>query len=96
LRVEFSAPSRQDLIDITLQIARDKPQRAKSYAVELRAACRSLQDHPRRFPVAVNTTEPLRRFVHGPYLVFYAVRSDHTRIVRILHGARQITPDLLA
>jgi toxin ParE1/3/4 len=32
--------------------------------------------------------EPIRKRVHGDYLIFYRVRGRQVEIVRILHGAR--------
>jgi len=94
LKVLFSEQSRNDLVEIALDIARDKPRRAKTYIAELRAACRALKDNAHRFRVVINQPAPLRRFIHGPHLIFYSLRSDHVRIVRIIHGARLIEPEM--
>lgn len=88
MKVVLSRESESDLFDIAFEIAKDSPRRAKSYARELRATCLSLACHPDRFPVVVDAAEPLRRIVHGNYLIFYAVRSDHVRVSRIIHSAR--------
>jgi toxin ParE1/3/4 len=36
----------------------------------------------------------LRRFPVGEYLVFFVPGDDGIRIVRVLHGAREISPEL--
>ena len=59
-----------------------------------KATCLSLSRHPERFPVVIDASEPLRRIVHGNYLIFYAVRSDHVRISRIIHSARLLDPSM--
>ena len=92
MKVVLSRESESDLFDVAFEIAKDSPRRAKSYALELRATCVSLARHHDRFPVVFNATEPLRRIVHGNYLIFYAVRSDHVRVSRIIHSARLIDP----
>ena len=94
MKVVLSRESESDLFDIAVEIAKDSPRRARSYARELRASCLSLGRHPDRFRVVIDTTEPLRRIVHGSYLIFYAVRSDHVRISRIIHSARLIDPSM--
>lgn len=94
MKVVLSRESEGDLFDIAFEIAKDSPRRAKSYALELRATCLSLGRYHDRFPVVLDATEPLRRIVHGNYLIFYAVRSDHVRISRIIHSARLLDPSM--
>lgn len=36
----------------------------------------------------------LRRFPVGEYLVFYVPADEGVRIVRVIHGARDVTPEL--
>ena len=34
--------------------------------------------------------EDLRSFAKDKYVIFYRIRSDHVRVVRILHGSRDL------
>lgn len=36
----------------------------------------------------------LRFLPEGNYLIFYRLREEHLEVVRILHGARDITTEL--
>ncbi len=49
---------------------------------------------PRSFPVKDDLHPAMRSAVHGKYLVFFTEFENHIRIVRVLHGARDL-PNLL-
>ena len=96
MKVVFSGPGEADLESIGDEIARDNPRRSHTFVRELRAVALSIVRYPRRFPVAFDGSEPLRRAVHGNYLIFYVIRADHIHISRILHSARLIDADLFS
>ena len=94
MKVILSEAAALDLEEIGDEIARDNPQRARTFVGELRALCLSLRLDPARHPVLRHEPEALRQAVHGAYRIFYAVRTDHVRIVRVVHSARLVRPEM--
>lgn len=74
-----------DLERIGDYIARDNPQRALSFVLELRDKCLSLANTHQAFPLL--SRYGLRRRVHGNYAIFYQVEAHRVVIVHVLHGA---------
>lgn len=90
-RVTFSGASRKDLADIVVHIATHSPNAALHFHDELLKRCEALSATP---DMGVQVYTRVRRLVFGSYLIFYRVMPDRVQIVRILHGARQIPPNL--
>ena len=67
---------------------------ASSYLEELRVSIESLEHNAHRFRERPELDPGRRALVVKPYLVFYQVRGKTAFIQRILHGARNITPEL--
>lgn len=88
MKVFFTDAAKADLFSIDLTISRDNPATAERFAGKLRAACEGLGELPERFQIDAGTG--LRRRPVSGYLIFYAV-SDRVEIVRILHGARDLS-----
>lgn len=87
--VVFSAVAEAELEAIGDWIAKDSPQRALSYVVELREACLKLGRTPRALPLVPRYEHSgIRRRVHGNYLIFYRIGERYVEIVHVLHGAR--------
>lgn len=92
MRLHVAGRARSDLMDIALYIARDNPDRAISFADEIEAYCESLIDFPERSPVhSWENGRIVRRAVYGNYLIFHEIRGDELIVLRILHGARNIS-----
>jgi toxin ParE1/3/4 len=89
MKTTISAPARSDLRKITLWIAEENPNRAKSFVRELRDAAESLRQFPESHSI-VGTLDGfiVRRKVYGNYLIFYAVGAEAVNVLRILHGAQ--------
>jgi toxin ParE1/3/4 len=99
-RVQKSNSARRDLLDQFTFIGRSNPAAAKRF---LRAAGKTItmlanipelagfweSENPRHADVRV---WPIRQFEN--YLIFYRVRSDGIRILRILHAAQDINAAL--
>jgi toxin ParE1/3/4 len=97
VRVVFSQAARTDLEQIGDYIARDNPQRARSFVRELQAASIALGDSPRAFQLVPRyETFGIRRRPFGRYLIFYRIDQDRVAIVHILHGARDYEALLFA
>ena len=81
-----------DLEAIGNWIAEDNPERAITFIDELLDRCRSLADHPLRFPVlARDYGKEVRKLTHRNFLILYVVAADAVEIVHIVHGARDLT-----
>jgi toxin ParE1/3/4 len=91
MRYRFTAEAELDIEEIGDYIARDNPRRAASFVRELRVRCRALAKFPKTHPVRGEFGEDVRVAVHGNYLIFYAVRGGLVEILRVIHGARNIS-----
>ncbi len=83
-----------DLLEIWAHIARDRLEAADRLAERFDEVFQLLARSP-HIGRSVDWLLPeLRRFPVGEYLVFYLPGDDGVRIVRVIHGAREITPEL--
>jgi toxin ParE1/3/4 len=89
-RLVLSPAARDDLLTIGLYIAEDNPTRAESFVAELEAKAREIADWPSRFAARDDISLGLRAAIHGPYLLLFRELDDEVRVVRILHGARNL------
>lgn len=77
MKVIFAARARDDIDDIGMRIARENPERARSFVGELVRSAMQLADFPRRYPVVAEFSRlDLRKRVHGNYLIFYRVDPE--------------------
>lgn len=89
MKVVITDLAEDDLESIGDWIAKDNPERAASFIVELRQSCFDVGPWPLAFPLLAHRQhDDIRRKVHGSYLIFYRVRREAIEILRILHGAR--------
>ena len=89
-RLVFAPAAREDLITIGLYIADDSPARAASFVAELEAKARDLAAWPASHTARDDISPGLRVAVHGRYLLLYRELDDEVRIVRVVHGARDL------
>lgn len=82
--------ARADLIEIGDFIALDNPERAASFIAEIEAKMNAAAERPGSFPARGELHEGLRSALHGRYLIFFLETEDEVRIVRVLHGARDL------
>lgn len=87
--------ARQDLMDIGDFIAMDNPQRAVSFIAEIEAKMREAAERPHSFALRRDLREGLRAARHGRYLIFFLAMPDEVQIVRVLHGARDLSQALV-
>ena len=83
-----------DAIEIWVHVARHDPAAADRLVDRFTAVTVRLADQPFMGRAADHLLPGLRSFPSGEYLVFYRPDDDGVSVVRILHGARQITPEL--
>jgi toxin ParE1/3/4 len=92
MKVRFSVDANSDLEAIGTYIARENPSRAMSFVQELACAAISVGDAPFAFPELTSSgSQALRRKVHDSYLIIYRVSEREVEIVRIFHGAQDLT-----
>jgi plasmid stabilization system protein ParE len=91
-RYQISRPARQDLIDIRNFIAKDNRAAARKVLTRIRAACRMLAKRPQVGHLRTDlASEPLRFWPVYSYLIIYRPGSRPIEVVRVLHGARDIS-----
>ena len=91
MRLFFRPKAVADLESIGDYIARDNPLRARSFVAELRQQCNKIADNPAAYRSRPELAKDLRSCVYSNYVIFFAVESDAVMIVRILHGAMDIS-----
>lgn len=88
MKVNLAEQALNDLIDIARWIARENPDRARTFGAELRRQCVTLSKAWRRYPVVFDTAAgELRKRRYGRYLIFY-VAGEQIDVLRIVHGSR--------
>jgi len=85
----------EDLKEIYLYLAEDNPRFAARLIERLLAAFRSVAEVPGRRHLREDlTTHPVRFLTVDSYLIVYRIDGDRVRMLRVLHGHRDIS-DLL-
>ena len=88
----FTEPAKQDLREIAAYIRRDNPAAARRTVARLREVCRTtLVMFPAGGTQRDDLSPGLRCFSVGNYLIYFRGR-DPIVIVRVLHGARDVSP----
>ena len=89
-RLVILPAARADLIEIGDFIGLDSPERAASFLAEIEAKMIKAAERPGSFPARDELHEGLRSARHGRYSIFFIEAHDEVRIVRVLHGARDL------
>ena len=87
----FTEAAELDIEAIGDYIALDNPQRALTFVHEIRQRCFSAASAPESFSIVSALGESIRRMPFGNYLIFYLVEGSDIVILRVMHGARNIT-----
>ena len=90
--LDFSALARKDLLDIARYIARDNPQRARGFVIDLREQCFLLSKQPGLGVARTDLEENLRMLPYGRYLIFFSETECGILVERVLHSARNLPP----
>lgn len=78
-------------MDIGDFIAADNPERSMSFIAEIEAKMREAAERPDSFPARQDLHQGLRAARHGRYMIFFTTTPDAVQIVRVLHGARDLS-----
>lgn len=88
----FSAIAEADLDEIISYIAKDDVELAFRVADQIRLRCRRLSEYPESGdPVQELSDRGIRRLFYGNYVVYFRTVDDVVRILRVVHGARDIS-----
>jgi toxin ParE1/3/4 len=90
-QVILTPQSLDDLKGIVLFIAKDNPERARSFGNELIDHALSIRAFPERGRVVPEIGEPsVREIIHGAYRIIYEIFPGQTTVyvLRFWHGAR--------
>ena len=85
-----------DGLDIWLHIAADNMSTADAMADRLDQAIERLSEYPELGPERPELGRGIRVFPVESLIIFYRIEPRALEIVRILHAARDVTPDLLS
>ena len=80
----------QDMEEIGDYISRENPRRAIAFVSELRTQCRKIASSPQIYRFRKELGDNIQSCVYGNYVIFFQHVGQVVRIVRILHGARDI------
>ena len=95
-RIVYTATARSDLLAIgdTIREAAG-PRIAERFIERVITTADSLSDMPERHRLGAELADGFRAISVGKYLIFYVVDDETVSIIRVLHGARDITAKLL-
>ncbi len=79
-----------DLVEIALFIARDKPLAAEEFIAHIEAQFAVLAEHPGPGEAQPALGPKVRRFTLGNYLIFFRPREATVEVLRVLQGSRNI------
>jgi toxin ParE1/3/4 len=89
--IHRTAQAEEDLIEIWTYIAQDNINAADSVLDDIEARFLALAAHPLMGPLRPDIAPELRYFVSGKYLILYRTVPDGIQIVRVVHGARDLS-----
>lgn len=89
--ITLTVAARQDLLSIWEYIADDNPTAADRVLDTLDKKMALLAEHPFLGPARPDIAPDLRYLVSDNFVVLYRVLPDVVEIVRVLHGARNLT-----
>lgn len=90
-RVVLTDSAKQDQLDIWLYVAADNPDAADRLLDEIDDVLRLLSGAPGLGRARDDIAPGLRYFPVGNYLILYELLPDGITVVRLVHGARQLS-----
>ena len=93
-KARLATRAREDLTEAARWIARDNPTAAKALRAAIARAAFQIADYPSSGPERPDLADPPARFLalRGfPYVVVYDTDTKPPTILRILHGARDLS-----
>ncbi|WP_226584373.1 type II toxin-antitoxin system RelE/ParE family toxin [Acuticoccus sediminis] len=96
LPIVRTARADEDLIEIWVTVGADDPNAADRLIDQLEARWQQLRGQPYSGLAREDIAPGVRHLVARSYLIFYRVEADAIRIIRVLHGRRQIDRDMVS
>lgn len=93
-RYDFSPRAEQDLEEVQDHIAAHNARAATRLIDAIERRCQGPSQQPLVGRDRSDLLPGMRSVVVGKYLIFYRPTDDGIEVVRVLHGARNITPSL--
>ena len=90
LAIVRSRRARSDLLDIWLYISERSVPAADRVLDEIGRICGMIAEHPKMGRERPEIAVGLRSFAIMSWVVFYRIDDDTIRIVRVVHGARDL------
>lgn len=90
VRYSLSQEAQDDLESIGEYILRHNPVRAVSFVDELIARFSVIAERPRSFRSREELLVGLRSANHGKYLILFRADQGFVKILRVVHGARNL------
>jgi toxin ParE1/3/4 len=89
--IQRTAQAEEDLIEIWIYIAQDNPEAADRVLDDIEQRFHVLADNPLMGRLRPDIAPELRYFTAGKYLILYRTMQDGVQIVRVIHGARDLS-----
>ncbi len=86
----FASAARSDLVDIWSHVAKNSPDAADRLIDSLYERFSLLSQHPLMGESRPDLSDHVRQFSVGAYVVFYVPTHAGIRVVRVLHGSRDV------
>jgi toxin ParE1/3/4 len=90
MNIIVSDEADNDLLLIFSYLSQNSFQAAELFASEIKRCLANVSAFPFSGSPRLRLGPDIRSVVVPPYLILYAVRSDHITILRVLHGSRNI------
>lgn len=91
MRLLRTPAAERDLIDIWTYIATDNPDAADRFLDAIADRIGQLRENPRMGRLRPDIAADARFLPMGNYVVLYRLADDVIEIVRVVHGARDVT-----
>lgn len=88
--------ARSDFLEIVDYLLAHSEPAADRFTADVENACRLLATNPRMGRARNELAPGVRSVVVGNYVLFFRATATSVEVLRIFHGARNITPDLFA
>jgi toxin ParE1/3/4 len=90
--IEYSGPARRDLRAVERYLRAEAGDAiADRFIRDIVTKVDSLRDMPARQRRRAKLRPELRAVSISQYMIFYCIEGDRVRIIRVLHGSRNIT-----
>ncbi len=82
--------ARNDLLEIWFHVAKDRPEAADRLVDSFYERFVLLSEHPLLGELRSDLGDQIRQLSVGAYLLFYVPTDNGIRVIRVLHGSRDI------